>query len=81
MVDEQITLQLQHEGRSGNFDLDFQEWDGSTIEIKFTDRLYDNSGTIRFNGKTSNAIVTSHTPSIQVASPNRELTINTSVSF
>ena len=62
MVDEQITLQLQHEGRSGNFVLDFQEWDGSTIEIGFTDRLYDNSGTILFNGKTSNAIITTHTP-------------------
>ncbi len=61
-MDTQITLQLQHEGRSGNFDLDLQEWDGSTIEIGFTDRLYNNTGTIRFNGKTSGAIITSHEP-------------------
>ena len=58
MADTQMTLQIEHEGRSGNFDLDFQEWDGSTIEIGFTDRLYDNSGTICFDGKTSGAIIT-----------------------
>ncbi len=62
MIDTHITLQLRRDGRSGNFDLDFQEWDGSTIEIGFTDRLHDNGGTIRFDGATSNAIITSRTP-------------------
>ena len=62
MVENQISLQLQRDGRSGNFDLDFQEWDGSTIDIGFTDRLHDNSGTIRFDGATSKAIITSRAP-------------------
>ena len=62
MADTQVKLNLQHDGRSGDFELDFQEWDDSTIEIKFTDRLYDNAGTIRFDGNTSNAIITSRRP-------------------
>ncbi len=62
MSDTQITLQVQHEEKSGDFELDFHEWNDSTIEIGFTDRLYDNTGTIRFDGRTSRAVITSRNP-------------------
>ena len=62
MDERRMILQLQHEGQSGEFELDFREWEGSTIEIGFTDRLHDNAGKIRFDGKTANAIITSRTP-------------------
>ncbi len=62
MLENRITLQLHREGQTGNFDLELQEWDGSTIEIKFTDCLHTNDGTIRFDGTTSRAIITSRTP-------------------
>jgi hypothetical protein len=59
----QITLQLNHDGRSGEIDLDFQEENDSTIEIRFVDRLYDNSGTIRLvDGEMSNAVITTGMP-------------------
>lgn len=52
-----VVVELEHQGKRGKFEMDFQEWKGSGVEIAFKDRLYRNRGVIRFNGATANATI------------------------
>lgn len=55
MHEGQIAFQVEHAGHRGTVELQFGEWTGSSIDIQFLDRLYDNSGTIRLHGPTARA--------------------------
>ena len=46
-------------GMKGKVELGFSRVEGHGIEIGFTDKVYGNAGTIRFDGKTANATITS----------------------
>ena len=59
MSETTVILDMEHQGMKGKVELDFLEWKETAIEIGFTDRVYDNAGTIRFDGKTANATITS----------------------
>jgi hypothetical protein len=52
-----VAFQIEHAGQCGTLELNFREWAGTTIEIDFVDRLYDNAGTIRLDGCTSRAAI------------------------
>lgn len=65
-----VVVELEHQGKRGKFEMNFQEWTGSTIEIAFKDRLYRNRGVIRFDGATANATISTEHPYVDVfASP------------
>ncbi len=62
MNDNKIKLSLEHQGRTGECEFHFGRWSDSTIPIRFRDHLYDNSGVIRFDGRSANATITSERP-------------------
>src|SRR6185295_13493552 len=57
-----IAVDVTHNGKQGRVDLIFGEWHDSHIEITFRDRLYRNSGVIRFNGETAGIMVQTSRP-------------------
>jgi len=57
-----IAVDVTHNGKQGRVDLIFGEWQDSLIEITFRDRLYRNSGVIRFNGQNAGIIVQTSRP-------------------
>lgn len=52
-----VVLEINHHEAHGQFDLTFEEWQESRIDIPFRDRLYRNSGVIHFDGQTSRSII------------------------
>ena len=59
MSETTVILDMEHQRMKGKVELDFLEWKDTAIEIGFTDKVYGNAGTIRFDGKTANATITS----------------------
>jgi len=57
-----IAIDVTHNGKQGRVDLIFGEWQDSHIEITFRDRLYRNSGVIRFNGEGAGIMVQTSRP-------------------
>jgi hypothetical protein len=52
-----IVIEVHHDGERGNVELMIGEWEGSHIDITFRDRLYRNSGVIRFEGEKAVTLV------------------------
>jgi hypothetical protein len=56
-----VVLEVTHHDSRGHIELTFGEWDGSSIPIGFSDRLFQNSGSIQFDGSTGRCVIqTSH---------------------
>lgn len=59
MSETTVIVDLEHQGTKGKVELNFLQWKDTAIEIAYRDRLYDNAGTIRFDGRTTGAKITS----------------------
>jgi hypothetical protein len=67
-----VTLEVTHHDRRGHIELTFGEWDGSSIPIAFSDRLFHNSGIIQFDGSTGHCVIQPSHPYLGPLSESQE---------